>query len=325
MTSHLQGISDPYAYISPLLNPIFLPVIKRIILLYFAGFVLIWLLNKGKLKNIWSTNVGQRYLSWLVIGPLYMFTVFFGGDLSLAVLIILLILALWEVARITKISREYVIALYLLAGVSVYIASYHREYFYSLPLMYFGIVTFLANRNNDPKHGFFHAATTLFALIWLVFSLSHFVLLGHMNNILDSTKSLLILLGFAVPLSDIGAYVVGNFFHKIKFLDQYKLASNISPKKTYVGALGNVLGAAIGVWIMYFAIQQYLPWYHWIIIAGIIGLYGVSGDITESMFKRYFGVKDSSTLIPGHGGILDRIDSTARVIVVLYYYLVLVL
>jgi phosphatidate cytidylyltransferase len=314
-------MNDIAHILNPLNNPIFYPVLYRTIAVFALGFILIWVLNKFTLKGVWTKELGKRYLSWLIIGPLFLVAVLFGGDVALVFLGIILLFSLWEVGHIAKMPKMYRGALYFLAIVSVYVVSYQTSYFYSLPIFYFLVLSAVAISQNDAKKGFFNMSVCLYAAIWIIFSLSHFVLLGHLNNTLDHSKALLILLGFAVPLSDVFAYVVGRAFQKIPSLDKHKIASNLSSKKSYVGVLGNILGAALGILIMWFAVGSYLPKIHWVILAILMGVMGVVGDITESMFKRYYGVKDSSHLIPGHGGFLDRIDSILRIIVVLYYYL----
>ncbi len=76
---------------------------------------------------------------------------------------------------------------------------------------------------------------------------------------------------------------------------------------------------------MYFAIKSYLTINQMIVLSILIGLFSVVGDLTESLFKRYYNRKNSSSIIPGHGGILDRIDSVLRVILIIYYYLIFTL
>ena len=311
---------DP-AIINPLDNPIFTEVAYRALAVYGAGLLLIIMLNGFRLKDLWKKNIGKRYLSWLVIGPLYLLFIFLGGYPALAFLLFILWLASREIGQITKLPRAYIWGLYFLSFVSVYVASFQNEYFYSLPLIYFLVLTGIAIKENHAQKSFLHSAVTMFVSIWIIFSLSHFVLLSQLNAGFDSTKALLILIGFAVPLSDVFAYVVGRAFAKSKALDKIKVASNLSPKKSYAGSLGNMVGAGLGIGIMAFALTGYVAPIHWIVIAVLIGFGGLIGDITESMFKRYYGVKDSGTLIPGHGGVLDRIDSTLRVIVILYYYI----
>lgn len=312
-------------FINPLLNPILYPVLLRTGMILAAGFILLIAIERFSLAKFIESNLGERYIGWLILTPIYLLGIFLGGLPALFVLFIFMYLALREISRFAKLPKTYTWALILLSFWSIIVASYFTQYFYTLPLLYFIIITMVAIRGNDGERGLHYAAVSLFAAIWIIFGLSHAVLLGHLNNELDSTKSLLLLIIFATSLSDIGAYVFGRFFHKINFLDKYKIASNISPNKTYIGLVGHVIGAAGGVWIMYFVLNNYLPLYQWAIVSVLIGVFGLVGGLTNSMFKRFYDVKDSSHLIPGHGGVLDRIDSMSRVVVILYYYFLLFL
>lgn len=318
-------MTDTALVLNPLQNPIFWPVLWRMIAVFAAGFVLIVLLHTKQTGSLWASNLGQRYLSWLVIGPVYMLFVLLGSYSALALLLGILALAIWEVAKMRAWPAMYTYALYALCIVTVYISSFKPDAFYALPLLYFIALSSIAIQENNATRSFENLCISLFVSIWIIFSLSHFTLLGHFNNTIDQTKSLLLLIGFAVPLSDVCAYVFGNLFHTLGWLDSYKVASNLSSKKTYIGMSGNIIGAGLGIAIMYFAIQSYAPLWHWVIIAVLMGVMGLVGDITASMCKRYHNVKDSSQLIPGHGGIIDRIDSVLRVVVVLYYYLLFIL
>ena len=106
--------------------------------------------------------------------------------------------------------------------------------------------------------------------------------------------------------SDIGAYTIGRAFGKGK----KPLAPTISPKKTWVGFAGGMVFCMIAaIAIMLFGLFDY-PWYHCLALAVIMDIGGVFGDLFESLWKRHFGVKDSGSIIPGHGGLLDRFDST---------------
>ena len=310
-------VQDPN-FVNPLINPILVPVIQRFILVFIMGFILILILNKFKLKEIWKSNLGKRYYSWLIIGTIYLLAVLFGGYPSLVFLLVIMILAIREFSKLSSISKLYTYTLYVIAVFSIYITSFQPQIFYSLPLIYFIILTTIAIKENN-KSGLLPLSLSLFASILIIFALSHFVLLGHLNNDIDHTKSLLILVGFAVPLSDIGAYVIGKGTSKLG-LAKYKIANKISPNKTYLGVLGDILGAALAIIIMYFIIGSYFSTLQLIFLAILIGVHSSIGDLTESLMKRYFNRKDSSRLIPGHGGILDRIDSTLRVIIIVYYF-----
>lgn len=107
--------------------------------------------------------------------------------------------------------------------------------------------------------------------------------------------------------SDIGAYLLGSTLGQ-KF--GARLFPSVSPKKSWVGLFGGVLmslGVAVG---LYFLGWLGLPLVHCIVLAVIICLSGVYGDLVESGWKRHFGLKDSGRCIPGHGGMLDRFDSS---------------
>ena len=108
----------------------------------------------------------------------------------------------------------------------------------------------------------------------------------------------MLLLVFA---ADIGAYFVGRGFGR------HKLAPRVSPGKTWEGALGGV--AAVALIAFAGALHFGLPLAGGVVFGCAVGIFSVIGDLTESMFKRAAGLKDSGSLLPGHGGILDRIDS----------------
>ncbi|MCB8874832.1 phosphatidate cytidylyltransferase [Acidisoma silvae] len=102
--------------------------------------------------------------------------------------------------------------------------------------------------------------------------------------------------------SDIGAYLVG------RLVGGPKLAPAISPGKTWSGAVGGTLAAALVGLGVAGLVSHRIPLVHCVVISIIIGIASMIGDLLESGFKRYFGVKDSGRSIPGHGGLLDRLD-----------------
>jgi phosphatidate cytidylyltransferase len=115
--------------------------------------------------------------------------------------------------------------------------------------------------------------------------------------------------------SDTVAYAFGRLFGK------HKLYPAVSPKKTWQGALGGVLGsllATVGVGSLWLVPDLGLG--HAVVLGVLANVCGQAGDLVESMLKRTHGVKDSSNLLPGHGGMLDRIDAMIYVAPVVYYY-----
>jgi len=117
--------------------------------------------------------------------------------------------------------------------------------------------------------------------------------------------------------SDSFAYFAGSFFGK------HKMAPNISPKKTWEGFAGGVFCTII---LGYF-LELYFPEMkgNWIIVGLLVAIFAPLGDLAESKLKRIFGVKDSGNIIPGHGGILDRLDSFIFCVPVIYFYFKLII
>lgn len=143
--------------------------------------------------------------------------------------------------------------------------------------------------------------------------------LMSMYYTLNDGKALLLLMFIMIWLSDTGAFLVGSMIGK------HKLFPRISPKKSWEGFVGGVIFAiAAGI-----AAKLCLPDYFETITTGslcgmgfVIGIFATWGDLVESLIKRTLGVKDSGNILPGHGGILDRIDSLLLVVPASLLYLI---
>jgi phosphatidate cytidylyltransferase len=118
-------------------------------------------------------------------------------------------------------------------------------------------------------------------------------------------------------VADTGGYFAG------RFLGNAKLYEPVSPKKTWAGAWGGLAGSIVGVAALKLISAHFLSWVDVALIAIPGGILGQLGDLTESLIKRSVGVKDSGGLLPGHGGILDRIDAVMFIAPYVYGYLVL--
>jgi phosphatidate cytidylyltransferase len=117
-----------------------------------------------------------------------------------------------------------------------------------------------------------------------------------------------------VMLTDTGAYYVG------RLTGRHKLAPRISPGKTVEGAIGGFVMAMITGLLCRATFFPEIPIAHALVLGAVMGIVGQIGDLAESMLKRGAGVKDSGNLLPGHGGMLDRVDSILFCAPVLYYY-----
>ncbi len=114
--------------------------------------------------------------------------------------------------------------------------------------------------------------------------------------------------------SDTGGYFAG------RFLGKRKLYEAVSPKKTVEGAIGGLGGSVVGALLAHFWFLPSLPLAHGVPLAILAGALGQAGDLGESVLKRSTGVKDSGAIVPGHGGILDRVDALILTSAVTYLY-----
>ena len=144
-----------------------------------------------------------------------------------------------------------------------------------------------------------------------------------MNRLPMPLHRVLLSLSFFVPtMGDMAAYFVGVRYGRVK------LNPVISPKKTIEGAFGGLIGSMLTAAVIYFlagilGFSQF-PFWHFMLIGLVGGLVGQIGDLFASMVKRHCGVKDFGTIFPGHGGMMDRLDSILFVTVFVYiYYLIM--
>lgn len=164
------------------------------------------------------------------------------------------------------------------------------------------------------------AAFTMFAIIYGGLFPIHAIMI---RNITESSfmfaghelpigLGLILLTFLAVPACDIGAFYAG------RYLGKHSLWKEVSPKKTIEGSIGGALGSMLLALLIGHFIGIGIV--HSAIIGVIIATFAQLGDLAESMIKRDAGVKDSGTLFPGHGGVLDRSDSYILSVVAAYYY-----
>jgi phosphatidate cytidylyltransferase len=148
-------------------------------------------------------------------------------------------------------------------------------------------------------------------VVYIALPLSHLVLLKGM----EQGKWWILFTLILIWSNDTFAYYTG------KNLGKHKLCPKISPKKTIEGAVGGIFGGIIAALIFNYLKPLGVGNLELIIVALFIGGLSIMGDLIESTMKRGMGVKDSGSMIPGHGGLLDRIDSMIFVVPALYYYL----
>lgn len=129
----------------------------------------------------------------------------------------------------------------------------------------------------------------------------------------DGSGLVILALGLAW-FADTGAYFAG------RFLGKRKLYEAVSPKKTVAGAVGGLLSSVVWALLGCLWFLRSLPVAHAVPLALVAGVLGQAGDLGESLLKRSTGVKDSGSILPGHGGILDRVDAVIVTTIVVYLY-----
>lgn len=168
-----------------------------------------------------------------------------------------------------------------------------------------------------PSRSLERAANTLLGIVLIPWSLAHLINIRLME---PYGEYFVYILFITVWATDTGAYFTG------RFLGKHKLNKEVSPKKTWEGAIG---GTILGMAAALFCWDLFFPWYITAAQAALIGLLvsllGQISDLAQSVLKRSAGVKDSSNLLPGHGGFFDRFDAFLLSAPVLYYVLLYIL
>ena len=159
----------------------------------------------------------------------------------------------------------------------------------------------------------FRACALGFGPLYIVVPLT---LLALMRRTLGDVGSNVVLLCLGLSwFADTCAYFAG------RFLGKHKLYEAVSPKKTVEGAIGGLLGSVVFALLgSFFFLRGNLPVAHAIPLALVGGALGQAGDLAESLLKRSIGIKDSGDIVPGHGGILDRVDALLVTAVVVFLY-----
>ncbi len=159
----------------------------------------------------------------------------------------------------------------------------------------------------EPAHSLSEVAAAVLGLVYIPGLLSFQLSLAKAGPIW------IVLLYVSVWVSDSLAYYAG------KGLGKRKLYPEVSPNKTVAGALGSVIGGGAGALAVRFVLMRHISPYHALLLGTSAGVASIVGDLVESMFKRDAGVKDSSNILPGHGGILDKLDSVTFAGPVVYW------
>jgi len=241
-------------------------------------------------------DLRTRFLSALVLGPLVLLAVYFGGWIFQLLMLSFALLAAAEWVRLVEPERTLSIASLAITAVgAVLVADFAAGVEISLVLAaVLTVALFAAAAIGHAQH----RRLLAFGIPYIVFGS---IALLWVRGVPDDGLGLLIYLLFAVWATDIGAYAAG------RTIGGPKLAPRISPKKTWAGLIGGMISAAVfgaGVALAFGAARPGFA----ALLAAVLAVVSQAGDLFESGVKRHYDVKDSGRLIPGHGGLLDRVD-----------------
>lgn len=258
-------------------------------------------------------EVTKRVVSGACIAPLILCILLFLPARFLALFLLLVIsVAAYEVLTISTARYRLVAGILAVSSaLPLYLHSFSAYAFWVLlsPMAY------LAFRMAEPGEGTDGVneeiakavAGLVCTQVFIVLTLFYFVRLKELNPYYPA------IIALTVWATDTAAYFIGKAFGK------KRLAPRISPRKTWAGLFAAMGGGVILIFV--FGSILRIEMWECVLVGALIGLLGQLGDILESVFKRVYGVKDSSSLIPGHGGMLDRIDSFLFTAPFAYHYL----
>ena len=256
--------------------------------------------------------LGKRVLSAIVLIPIVGAGVYLGEGWLFAFVALAGLLAGYEYLKMMRgadLVPSYAFGL-LLVTVFVVDAQWPQVGLLErgLILLSLGLLAAQVFQGNAPG-SLVNWALTIAGGVYVGFSIGHFVKLRAMDN--GMYWLALALLG--TWICDSGAYFVGKAYGKRPFFPR------ISPKKTWEGAIaGLVTGVITVVLLGHFMLGLSIGW--GVLLGVLLVLAATFGDLAESVIKRQVGVKDSGALIPGHGGVLDRVDSLLFVVPLVYYF-----
>lgn len=273
-----------------------------------------------------------RILTALVLAPVFLWVLFLGNVPFLAFMFILILLALWEFHQIAE-EGGYATQGWagILAGAGVALSMVFPGIRPAVPfsmqapalavMLALLLLVFREMVRKDKGLSILRLAMSLTGILLIVWPLGYFALLRELRGTSGSTMNggyyASVFLVVLIWTQDTAAYAVGRAFGK------HRLAPAISPKKSWEGAVGGLLaGVLMSLALRELFMAELFGRGEIVVMSTILGALAQVSDLTESLMKRCFGVKDSSSLLPGHGGILDRFDSFLLTAPFLYFYMI---
>jgi phosphatidate cytidylyltransferase len=307
-------------FVERLLHPGPVLLMMEIVIgLLILATIVIFALRRAK-SGVVDSNLVARLKSWWVMVGLFLLAISVHPTLTIILVAVLSYLALKEYFSLVHLRIADRRAM-LLAYVAI-IVQYHWVYkpWYEMflifiPVYMFLIISFRLVLAGETQRFVTSAGKIHWGLMAFVFGLSHlamFLTLPDREGFAAGPQGLIFYVVFLAEFNDVLQYVFGRRFGK------HQLAPRISPKKTWEGFLGGLICTTPLAALLRFLTP--MDWQHALVAGFLIAVLGPVGDLVMSAIKRDVGVKDSGSLIPGHGGILDRVDSLCFTVPVFFHF-----
>lgn len=265
---------------------------------------------------MWS-KVKTRLISAIVLVAILLVLVFFTPEWVFALLVCgLTFLVMYELTNVFNLSKKpsITIANYIFAAFIMCACHFvHPMFYFPAIVLYMMVLTAISVLDNK-RVTFGDVCASVFLVIYSVVFLLHLTYIRRMDNGI----ALLFMALIGAYVTDTGAYFTG------MAIGRHKLIPVVSPNKTVEGAIGGIV-ATVVAFLIYGAVMSamgFLVNYLWLVVLSVIcGIVAQFGDLAASVMKRSFQVKDFGHLIPGHGGMVDRVDSLMFVAPVVYYFI----
>lgn len=253
----------------------------------------------------------QRLLTTLILVPLVLLAIYYASPWLLGGIMLLITAFLgWEWLQLIPLKHVvgkclFIVALFVL----IWPASYWLNYWIVVDLMFWVMILFAVLTFPASQALWGHRAVVGFACLLLLPPIAGAISAVYQQN---QGRDLIVYLLCLIWATDIGAYLAG------KQWGRYKLIPNVSPGKTIEGATGGVFLAIViaGMGYIYFEPAHVFVWF---VVAIVTSLISMLGDLFISMLKRRSGLKDTGQIFPGHGGVLDRLDSLIAALPLFYF------
>ena len=249
-----------------------------------------------------KSNLFLRVVSALILAPIVLAAIIYGESAYDVLVAVMGALMAWEWEKMLADKKSYVsVSLTLMTALVVFLTKSIN------PVLILGVIAFFAlflyfktGKNLLLSFGAFYIGLPLLSMMYIAYFSD-----SGLGDLSYSSNYILWLL-FVVWATDVGGYVVG------KSIGGPKLIPKISPNKTWAGLFGGILFSIIVTYLFVITMNHYyessLSLKYFLLSSIVLAFISQVGDIFESKIKRYLNIKDSSNLIPGHGGVFDRVD-----------------